>query len=207
MKKKKGVTILEVLITITLTAVVFSLIYPIFLIANKNFVKINIQTELQEDSSKIETNISKLLTQSNGIESIVILDNNYKVELNKDQNLDNYLNSNNEIILQNIEEISFSIKDEQNDIYNYVIKKSYLKDRGENKIYKLVIGKKKSDENYASMKYTTLSENLKDIKIKLNNNTLEKTTNANINIDLYGKKGQVEVNHNINSNITFRNKI
>lgn len=207
MKKKKGVTILEVLITITLTAVVFSLIYPIFLIANKNFIKINIQTELQEDSSKIETNISKLLTQSNGIESIVILDNNYKVELNKDQNLDIYLNSNNEIILQNIEEISFSIKDEQNDIYNYVIKKSYLKDRGENKIYKLVIGKKKSDDNYASMKYTTLSENLKDIKIKLNNNTLEKTTNANINIDLYGKKGQVEVNHNINSNITFRNKI
>lgn len=208
MKKKSGITIVETLITITLILVVFSLIYPVFLNANKSFIKIDLKADIQQDSSLIESEFTKLLAQARGIDEISVLDSNgYEFKIDKDKNLDNYLDENNVFAIENIYKISFSIEDENREVYDYIIENKYIKTIKDKKIYKLSIGKKKQYEDISLMKYKILSENVSNLKIKLTENTLEKAEYINIIIDLYKKKGQTEINNNINSIITFRNKI
>ena len=78
-KKKKAFTLLEVIITLSITIIVLGTIYAFFLSNTKTMKITEINTDLQTESQKIQSEFLKYGTEANGIYSIngsEIKDNN-----------------------------------------------------------------------------------------------------------------------------------
>lgn len=95
-KKKKAFTLLELIITLSITLIVLGTIYTFFLSNTKTMKTTEINTDLQAESQKIESEFLKYGTEANGIASLNgievktdnakytdILDENGKVDINE----------------------------------------------------------------------------------------------------------------------------
>ena len=96
--KKKGITLLEVIITMSIMLLIMSLVYPIFLSGSKNLIKSDMETTLQMDATAIENKITEILTQSKGIESVFEIENvnssdTENIVLSEEKNSENTVNN------------------------------------------------------------------------------------------------------------------
>lgn len=189
MKKKKGITLLEVIITMSIMLLLMSLIYPIFLSGNKNLIKIDMERTLQIDSTTIENEISKLLVQSSGITAITDSDN---------------LNAINDNIVNNIGQLSFNVE-KDNEVYEYSFVTEEVKKIETRSIYKLTLLKSKVGESEVTSR--VLSNYVEYFKVSTNSSSNFINSNyVKIDIKLYQKKGVTEVEHDIEAIFSFRNK-
>lgn len=191
MKKKKGITLLEVIITIAITLLFMSLIYPIFLSGNKNLIKLDMETTLQMDSTTIENEITKLLVQSSGISKITAIDG---IDVKEEKSIDN------------IGQLEFIIESTSGEQYEYTFENTDERAVGNKKLYTLVLSKKKVGEDESKRTSRVLSQNVEFFKVKTADKSFSKSNYVNININLYYKKGITEIEHPIDLLVTFRNK-
>lgn len=191
MKKKKGITLLEVIITIAVTLLFMSLIYPIFLSGNKKLIKLDMETTLQMDSTTIENEITKLLVQSNGIIKITAIDG---IDVKEEKSINN------------IGQLEFIVESTSGEKYEYIFENTNEQTVGNKKLYTLVLSKKKVGEDESKRESRVLSENVEFFKVETADKNFSKANYVNININLYYKKGVAEIEHPIESLVTFRNK-
>ena len=181
--KKKGITLLEVIITMSIMLLIMSLVYPIFLSGSKNLIKSDMETTLQMDATAIENKITEILTQSKGSDTENIV-------LSEEKNSENTVN--------NIGKLEVKVpKDEDIDNDKSYIFKLERVDRRDNKnIYSISI-----DDGQPLSKYVEAFsiESMDDKK-------LVDAIYVKVKINLYYKKGITVVEHPIESIITFRNK-
>ena len=193
--KKKGITLLEVIITMSIMLLIMSLVYPIFLSGSKNLIKSDMETTLQMDATAIENKITEILTQSKGIESVFEIEN---VNSSDTENIVLSEEKNSENIVNNIGKLEVKVpKDEDIDNDKSYIFKLERVDRRDNKnIYSISI-----DDGQPLSKYVEAFsiESMDDKK-------LVDAIYVKVKINLYYKKGITVVEHPIESIITFRNK-
>ena len=129
--KKKGITLLEVIITMSIMLLIMSLVYPIFLSGSKNLIKSDMETTLQMDATAIENKITEILTQSKGIESVFEIEN---VNSSDTENIVLSEEKNSENIVNNIGKLEVKVpKDEDIDNDKSYIFKLERVDRRDNK--------------------------------------------------------------------------
>ncbi|VYU68519.1 prepilin-type N-terminal cleavage/methylation domain-containing protein [Clostridium tertium] len=69
-KKKKGFTLLELIITLSITVVVLGTIYTFFLNTNKTIITSEVNSDLQMEIEKIQKELSKYGSEARGLASI-----------------------------------------------------------------------------------------------------------------------------------------
>lgn len=221
MKKKMGITVVEVIVTMAVSSIFLSLIYPIFTSGQKTLIKLSMQKDLQADSIIVENRITEKLVQANGIDKItrfglsdiVAEEGPSSPGVNDLSSLDS--NNSGVYKIDNIKEIYFSnkrivetqdpsdpskTKIEEEEI-DYVFK---IENIGKYKV--LSIGQKKSEEDDSLYKFTELSRNISDITIVSTSKIFGEEKYIRVIVDFYKKQGITEVNHKIESLITYRNK-
>lgn len=187
-KKKKGITVLEVIVTLFVMGMVIALIYPIFLSNNKKIIETDMRQTLQMEASNIETKLTELLVQSRGIEEVF--------EFSSDES---EISKKEEKLVENVRMLKVRYYDDT--VYDLNMQDSREKDNV--KIYKLILTK---DDNEI-----VLSDNVKSFKVIAIENAnkedkLGETKVIRVIIDLYNKKGITTVEQEVNFITTFRNK-
>lgn len=201
-KHKDAMTLLEVIIALGLTALIFAVIYPFFFSNNKILSSADIKSTLQSEGKIIEEKISNIGMQAIGIKGLVVNGSSY-ISVNNNNTLigkatykqlksNEIINSENEIM---IDEISLDSYDKDENIIRY----KFIFDKN-NKMLKLAY------EN----EEITLSENVESFKIKPvvtdDELTLEKSNSVEFIIDLTKKKGYSNSEYTVLTIINFRNK-
>jgi len=223
--KKKGFTILELIISLTITVVVLGVVFSIFILSTKIFSNVNINSDLQIEAQKAGEKISIAGMQAIKIDSIT-LENGQIENFGIDGEL-NYIQlstllkdidgkdlkstaKDNEKYL-NISQIKIITKEEivgsdpiQTKEVSYTITYVPTSDRDSDKTkHRGTLKIKKGNEPTQ-----ILGEDIENITIKPSD-TLGKLSQADsiqININLAEKKGFSDIKYSIPINITFRNK-
>lgn len=109
-KKAKGFTVLELIITLSLTVVVLGVVYTFFFSNSKTLAKTEINSDLQLESEAIQKELLLYGTQAKGISKL----NNVTI---KDTNKYNYEGSIDDNGKLEVEELRFKIGEEYFYIY------------------------------------------------------------------------------------------
>lgn len=184
-KKKKAFTLLELILTLGITLVVIATIYTFFLSNTKTMKSTEINTDLQAEAQKIQSEFLKYGTEAKGVYSIngiEVKDDNmiYTDELDENGKLD-------------VEEITFNVEENK---YKYTFNSS----TGELKV------QKNAGETIE------LSNNIQEIKVRpldFRSNPggrFYKTNGIEISLVLNIKKSYTDVTIPSSVIVKFRNK-
>lgn len=89
-KKKNGFTLLELIITLSITVVVLGIIFTFFLNANKTITTSEVNSDLQIEIENIQKELSKYGSEASGIESFVSKDDTALDPSSTTQNYSSY---------------------------------------------------------------------------------------------------------------------
>lgn len=189
--QKRGTTLVEVIIVMSIMTMIIGLLYPIFTSGYRNLVKISLDSDLKSAGSIINKQLSEKIVQATGI-----------LEINDFTSYDGAHLKNLFLNEQVLDVSSFKVKilkiDENIDEYEFKLTDEYEKNGI--KLYSLCLV---NDGNSR-----VISKNVKSIKIESLESgiTLEDAESIKITVELYDKKGLVESEYKIATILTFRNK-
>lgn len=196
-KKTKGFTVLELIITLSLTVVVLGVVYTFFFSNSKTLATTEINSDLQLESESIQKELLLYGTQAEGINkinNITLTDNNkynYEESLDDDGKLD-------------VTELKFKIGTE------YF---TFVYDKGNNKLNLKKVkedGTEVMDSEVELPK--VLSSNVIEFKVRpldyrMNpSGSFNETTGLEISLILNKKKGYSDVTMPVSVIVKFRNK-
>lgn len=191
-KKKKGFTLLELIITLSITVVVLGTIFTFFLNTNKTIITSEVNSDLQIEIENIQKELSKYGSEASGIESFVSKNDTAFDPSVTTQNYSSYdIDSLGKI---DTKEIAFKVED---DIYKFTYDSS-------TRVLKLVTKKPESS--------TQLSNKVTEFKVRpldYRSNPDGNFNNANgieISFVLNRKKGYSDVTTPASLIVKFRNK-
>ena len=184
-KKKKAFTLLELILTLGITLVVLATIYTFFLSNTKTMKSTEINTDLQTEAQKIQSEFLKYGTEANGVYSI----NGIEV---KDDNMiyTGVLDGNGKL---DVKEITFNVEENK---YKYIFNSS----TGELKVEK------------GTGKIIKLSNNIQEVKVRpldFRSNPhgrFYETNGIEISLVLNIKKSYTDVTIPSSVIVKFRNK-
>lgn len=177
-KKKSGFTLIELIITLTITIIVLGIANEMFITGNKVFSDSDVKSTLQIEGQAIQEKISNICMQAENVQTITLEDNR-------------------------VSEIEISSYDRGAGVFrNFRIEKQ---DTGKvykdgSRIYNLLV-----NDNLISSDIKDFSIDNNSIRAK-NNNNLENVSSIEFNIVLRKEKGYSNVEQNVNFGSTFRNK-
>ena len=186
MKKKSGFTLIELIITLSLTVVVLGVIYTFFLTNTKTLTSTELGVDLQVEAQNIQDEILKYGTESKGIFSL----NNVQIKSDNIYPYSNLASTNGKLEL---DEITFNVEG----------KLISFKHDSTNKSLKLF-------ENNVEIK--NLGNNIEEIKVrpldyKMNlKGSFYKSNALEFSIVLSAKKGYVNVRSPLSIIVKFRNQ-
>lgn len=180
--KSKGMTLVEVMVSLAVLAIAFGAIYLVFSSSNRTLVDTEIKSQLQHEAQIIQERFSRLGMESTGIETIE-LDMNGEVKK---------LAINSDITKKDTKDVIFT------SIFHLKDKKLILETLTTN-----------IDGSQAYQpKETVLSENVESLKvIRVGNGTgdIENSESINVEIRLEKTKGRSTKSLDVNTIVTFRN--
>lgn len=185
MKKKRGYTLLELIISISLMLVVLGVIYTFLLTNTKTIIATELGVDLQVEAQNIQDEILKYGTESKGISKInnISLSESYK-------NIKDLYDNNGKL---DVEEIAFNVEGKEISFkYNSINKKLELFE--DDNLIKIL------GSNVESIKVRPI-----DYKIKPSGNFYE-TNGLEFSIVLSSKKGYSSVKSPLSIIVKFRNK-
>lgn len=189
--KKGGFTLIELIITLSLTTIILGVIYTFFITNKKTLSKIEINSDLQTEAQSIQNEFLNYCTQSEGIIEI----NNTKVE-----NIDySILDSEGKVEIDNIK---FKFED------NYI---QFIFNKTSGILSLKAFDKYENEINIDSLP-KVLSKNIKEVKIRpldirINKfGNFKECTGIEILLTLSKKKGYIEVETPSSLIVKFRNK-
>ena len=191
--KKKGFTLIELIITLAITIIVLGVIYTFARTSNITLTKTKINSTLQEESEIIQRYLINYGTQAEDLVEI----NNKVIDNSEEFNYQTMLSSDGKLSLQ---EMKLKVDD-----YYYVF---IYKDR-ELILKKLYLGNEEIKENELS---ESLSKNIEKIELRPIDFRINKEGNFNstpgieVSMILKIKKGNVEESLPLSIIIKFRNK-
>jgi prepilin-type N-terminal cleavage/methylation domain-containing protein len=190
----KGMTVVELLVAIAIFSVVTAITYSVYISNTKIVSKTDTKAMLQSEAQYIQQTITKIGMQSSGIESIIA------TPITNDSEFRGYY----EVARMDVKSI-----DENNDnvIYRFKIDNKNSKDKD----IKTLKIEKLDQTNKTVISENVLSENIRTFKIKpIPNiediNKIKGSKSIEVYIGLNKKKGFSDVDYNISTLITFRNK-
>jgi prepilin-type N-terminal cleavage/methylation domain-containing protein len=190
----KGMTVVELLVAIAIFSVVTAITYSVYISNTKIVSKTDTKAMLQSEAQYIQQTITKIGMQSSGIESIIA------TPITNDSEFRGYY----EVARMDVKSI-----DENNDnvIYRFKIDNKNSKDKD----IKTLKIEKLDETNKTVISKNVLSENIRTFKIKpIPNiediNKIKASKSIEVYIGLNKKKGFSDVDYNISTLITFRNK-
>ena len=178
MKKKKGFTLLELIITLALVLVVIGIAGMFYTSVKKTFKRAEISSELQQEAQKIEEILFSLATQSEGLEEydnfkissvekryykdVIDYDGNGKIQVNKIKfKFSNYYYSlemeNEKLIARKYNSLNFEINEDG-------FPQTLSENMKEITIRPVDFRMNKESGNFYEMKALELNIELKDIK-------------------------------------------
>lgn len=195
-KNNKGMTVAEVLIAMAVMTVVMGIIYGLYFSNTKTISKNELKAMIQTDAQYVQNTLTNIGMQSSGIADIVAS------EIIDDTDFSGYYE---------VKSIDLKFKENQLDyIYRFSVEDS-LDSSDDNKsliLYK--IDKNGEEENIVQT--STLSQNVYSFKIEsvyssgTGDEILLKSKTVDVYFELGKRKGFSEVNYEISTLITFRNK-
>lgn len=191
--KKKGFTLIELIITLAITVIVLGVIYTFARTSNMTLTKTKINSNLQEEAEVIQRYLINYGTQAEDLVEI----NNKIIDNSEEFNYKTMLSSDGKLSLQ---EMKLKVED-----YYYVF---IYKDR-ELILKKLYLENKEINDNELS---ESLSKNIEKIELRPIDFRINKEGNFNntpgieVSMILKMKKGNVEELLPLSIIIKFRNK-
>ena len=183
--KKKGFTLVEVLVSLVVMGIAVSAIFYLFENSNRTISETEIKSQLQEDVQVIQERFSKLGMEAMGVEEVIFkAGSTEEIQMLKLKSV--MVNDNKYSIFQ------FEIVDKDLVLDTY----EYTKDAFGNFVPNLVKSKK-------------LSENIKSIIVKPTNSSVTDLKNAtaiDVNITVEKSKGRITKDLIGQTIVTFRNK-
>ena len=189
--QKRGTTLVEVIIVMSIMTMIIGLLYPIFTSGYRNLVKISLDSDLKSAGSTINKQLSEKLVQATGI-----------LEINDFTSYDGAHLKNLFLNEQVLDVSRFKVKilkvDENTDEYEFKLTDEYEKNGI--KLYSLCLV---NDGNSR-----VISKNVKSIKVESleSDITLQDAESIKVTVELYDKKGLAESEYRISTILTFRNR-
>lgn len=201
-KKTKGFTVLELIITLSLTVVVLGVVYTFFFSNSKTLAKTEINSDLQLESETIQKELLLYGTQAEGISKL----NNVTIKDTNKYNYEGLLDDNGKL---EVEELRFKIGEEY---FVFTYKKSDEKlDKKQLTLKKVnkdgdeVTDSKLGLPKILSSNVTEFEVRPLDYRMKPKGNFKE-TTGVEISLVLNKKKGYSDVTIPVSVIVKFRNK-
>ncbi|MBS5886162.1 MAG: prepilin-type N-terminal cleavage/methylation domain-containing protein [Clostridium sp.] len=196
-KKTKGFTVLELIITLSLTVVVLGVVYTFFFSNSKTLAKTEINSDLQLESETIQKELLLYGAQAEGISKL----NNVTIKDTNKCNYEGLLDDNGKL---DVTELKFKIGAEYfTFIYDIGINKLTLKKV--NKDGEEVIDSKLDFPKILSSNITEFKVRPLDYRMNPKGNFKE-TTGLEISLVLNKKKGYSDVTMPVSVIVKFRNK-
>lgn len=196
-KKTKGFTVLELIITLSLTVVVLGVVYTFFFSNSKTLAKTEINSDLQLESETIQKELLLYGAQAEGISKL----NNVTIKDTNKCNYEGLLDDNGKL---DVTELKFKIGAEYfTFIYDIGINKLTLKKV--NKDGEEVIDSKLDFPKILSSNITEFKVRPLDYRMNPKGNFKE-TTGLEISLVLNKKKGYLDVTMPVSVIVKFRNK-
>lgn len=195
--KKKGFTIIELILAILITVIILSTILTIFIVSTKIFTNVDVKSTLQSEAETAQEKISKFGMQANGITIV----NGNTVDSDTDSAA-NYNITN--ITIMAKEEVQVNPTDPKT-IENVYYTITYEK-TGSDDDLKIPRGKLTIQRN--SEPKQVIGEDVDSITMKPGNPSgkLSQVDSVEFTINLAKKRGFSDVKYSIPINVTFRNK-
>lgn len=194
--KKRAFTLIELIITLSLTTIILGVIYTFFITNTKSLSKIEINSELQTEAQNIQKEFLNYCTQSEGIVEI----NNIKVDSNNEEILyKNILDSEGKVEINNIK---FKLED------NYF---KFIFDKNSGILTLKSFDKYENEINIDGLP-KILSKNIKEFKVRPldfrsnQDGNFKEASSIEILLTLTKKKGYSEVETPSSLIVKFRNK-
>ncbi len=196
-KKARGFTVLELIITLSLTVVVLGVVYTFFLSNSKTLARTEINSDLQLESETIQKELFLYGTQAEGISKL----NDIIINDTNKYNFEGSLDDNGKL---DVTELKFKMGLE------YV---TVIYDKGNNKLTLKKVNKDGAEVTDSELSLPKiLSSNVTDFKVRpldyrmnLNGN-FKDTTGLEISLLLNKKKGYSDVTMPVSVIVKFRNK-
>lgn len=199
MKRRKGFTLIEMIIVMMLTIVVLAMIFAIFFAGNRVFSEADVKSTFQMEGQDLQEELTKKNMQGIGVKKIVTSDN----DMLEDDNLEDWCN---EKQSTNVNEIWINYADAEKESGEY---------KYTNQIYKFKLvptGKtvKDGDEEITvndlvmvdeSGSERILSTNVRDFAV-----IPDKDNSVTLNISLLKHCWTGNQKYNVNFDISFRNR-
>ncbi|WP_291651841.1 type II secretion system protein [Clostridium sp.] len=196
-KKTKGFTVLELILTLSLTVVVLGVVYTFFFSNSKTLAKTEINSDLQLESEVIQKELLLYGTQAEGISKL----NNVTI---KDTNKYNYEGSIDDNGKLDVTELRFKIGAE------YF---TFIYDKGNNKLVLKKVNEDGTEVTDSKLNLPKiLSSNVTEFKVRpldyrMNpNGNFNDATGLEISLVLNKKKGYSDVTMPVSVIVKFRNK-
>lgn len=196
-KKSRGFTVLELILTLSLTVVVLGVVYTFFFSNSKTLTTTEINSDLQLESESIQKELLLYGTQAEGISKL----NNVTV---KDTNKYNYEGSTDSNGKLDVTELRFKIGAE------YF---TFIYDKGNNKLALKKVNKDGDELTDSELSLPKiLSSNVTEFKVRpldyrMNSKgNFKETTGLEISLVLNKKKGYSDVTMPVSVIVKFRNK-
>ncbi|GAB6169136.1 hypothetical protein JCM1393_15960 [Clostridium carnis] len=186
-KKKKGFTLIELIIALSLTVVIMGVAYTFFFSNNRTLNNTEANSTLQMDGAKIQDELISIGTQT---KEIISIDNNDSSKVN--YNYDITGNNHNKL---DISEIKLRFYDDT--IYTFEYRNNELKLKDKNNNIKIL------STNVKEFKIRPLDINMVDNK---SNASFKEAPGIEFNITLALKKGYTNIEYPVNCIVKFRNK-
>ena len=194
--KKRAFTLIELIITLSLTTIILGVIYTFFITNTKSLSKIEINSELQTEAQNIQKEFLNYCTQSEGIVEI----NNIKVDSNNEEILyKNILDSEGKVEINNIK---FKLED------NYF---KFIFDKNSGILTLKSFDKYENEINIDGLP-KILSKNIKEFKVRPldfrsnQDGNFKEASSIEILLTLNKKRGYSEVETPSSLIVKFRNK-
>ncbi len=196
-KKARGFTVLELILTLSLTVVVLGVVYTFFLSNSKTLARTEINSDLQLESETIQKELFLYGTQAEGISKL----NDITINDTNKYNFEGSLDDNGKL---DVTELKFKMGLE------YV---TVIYDKGNNKLTLKKVNKDGTEVTDSELILPKiLSSNVTDFKVRpldyrmnLNGN-FKDTTGLEISLLLNKKKGYSDVTMPVSVIVKFRNK-
>lgn len=190
-KKKRGFTLLEIIIVLALSTLIITIVNSIFLTGNRVFTDTNLKSDLQIEGQDIQQEITNKLIGATKIKEIKKTDG----EIIDFQNLDEVTKNSIINTKVNIKSVTIYVAEPDESNPDLVDENEYTFEADGNNLTCI-------DSEKTKILTTNLKKNDSDkpeISIKVNDNHVE------FDINLYKKKGKIYKEYPIKVDVLFRN--
>lgn len=185
-KRTKGFTILELIITLSLTVVVLGVVYTFFFSNSKTLTTTEINSDLQLESETIQKELLLYGTQAEGINDI----NNVTINKDNKYNYQETVDSNGKLGVTNLK---FRVESEEINFF-YSSSDNTLK-------------LQKGTESIEILSSNVTKFEIRPLDYRMNSNgNFKETTGLEISLILNKKKGYSDVTMPVSVIVKFRNK-